>query len=65
MFTDGGVGRWDLENGNYEQLVASIEKLKDIVVDDLYPGHGPSAIGNAPEHLAMGLKAMKMYGRFA
>ena len=64
VFTDGGVGRWDLETGDYDQLLASIEKLTDIMVDDLYPGHGPSAIGNAPEHLAMGLKAMKMYGRF-
>ncbi len=64
VFSDGGVGRWDLDTGDYNQLLASLEKLADIMVDDLYPGHGPSAIGNAPEHLAMGLRALKMYGRF-
>ncbi len=64
VFADGGVGRWDLDTGNYEQLLASIEKLAEIEVNDLYPGHGPSAIGNAPKHLAMSLKALKMYGRF-
>ena len=64
LFADGGVGRWDLETGNYEQLLASIEKLTDIMVDDLHPGHGPSALGNAPEHLAMSFRALKMYGRY-
>lgn len=64
VFADGGVGRWDLETGDYDQLLASVEKLADVMADDLYPGHGPSAIGNAPEHLAMGLKALRMYGRF-
>lgn len=64
VFADGGVGRWDLDTGDYSQLLASIEKLNTVTVDDLHPGHGPSAIGNAPEHLAMSLKALKMYGRF-
>ena len=64
VFADGGVGRWDLETGDYDTLLASIEKLSTIMVDNLYPGHGPSAIGNAKEHLAMGLRALKMYGRF-
>ena len=64
VFADGGVGRWDLPSGDYDRLLASIEKLADIMVDDLYPGHGSSAIGNAPEHLAMSLKAMRMYGRY-
>ena len=64
VFTDGGVGRWDLDTGDYDTLLVSIEKLADLKIDDMYPGHGPSAIGNAPEHLVKGLKAMRMYGRF-
>ena len=64
IFAEGGVGRWDLDTGNFSQLLDSIEKLNDVMVDDLHPGHGPSAIGNAPEHLALSLKALKMYGRF-
>lgn len=64
VFSDGGVGRWDLPTGDYDRLLASLEKLADLNVHDLYPGHGPPALGNAPEHLAMSLRAMKLYGRY-
>ncbi len=64
VFAGGGVDRWDLETGDYAQLLSSIEKLCDMMIDDLYPGHGPPAIGNAPEHLALSLQALKMHGRF-
>jgi len=64
VFADGGVGRWDLHTGSYEQLLASIRTLSDIMVDDLYPGHGPVVEGNAPEHISMSLRALEMYGRF-
>ncbi|MCL4535501.1 MAG: MBL fold metallo-hydrolase [Bacteroidetes bacterium] len=39
-----GVGRWDLEGGDYEQLIRSIQdKLLPLGDDTLvYPGHGPA-----------------------
>jgi glyoxylase-like metal-dependent hydrolase (beta-lactamase superfamily II) len=65
VFAEGGVGRWDLETGDYDMLLASVEKLTQIVVvNDLYPGHGSPATGNAQVHLDMSLRALKMYGRF-
>jgi hydroxyacylglutathione hydrolase len=36
----GGVGRWDLPSGNFEQLVSSVKKLLSLAPQELYPGHG-------------------------
>ena len=36
----GGVGRWDLPSGNFEQLVGSVKKLLSLVPQEIYPGHG-------------------------
>ena len=47
----GGVGRWDLPTGNLSELVASIKRLLDLEVKDLYPGHGPCGKGDARRHL--------------
>jgi len=45
----GGVGRWDLPTGNRRELKNSIRSLLMLQPQDLYPGHGPTAIGNATE----------------
>lgn len=47
----GGVGRWDLPTGNFEDLIGSLRRLGGLEVADLYPGHGPCAKGNALWHL--------------
>jgi len=36
----GGVGRWDLPSGNFEQLVGSVKKLLSLGPKEIYPGHG-------------------------
>jgi glyoxylase-like metal-dependent hydrolase (beta-lactamase superfamily II) len=36
----GGVGRWDLPSGNFEQLVGSVKKLLSLAPKEIYPGHG-------------------------
>ncbi|MEE9223731.1 MAG: MBL fold metallo-hydrolase [Thermoplasmata archaeon] len=59
VFTDGGVGRWDFETGNYQQLLASIEMLKDLKAKNMYPGHGPCAEGDAAEHIESSLKFLR------
>jgi len=43
----GGVGRWDLATGNLQELIASVRSLLALEPADLYPGHGPCAIGDA------------------
>jgi hydroxyacylglutathione hydrolase len=39
----GGVGRWDLESGNHDALVASVNKLISLSPKAIYPGHGESS----------------------
>ncbi|MFO7619624.1 MAG: MBL fold metallo-hydrolase [Thermoplasmata archaeon] len=64
VFADGGVGRWDLETGNYDQLLASLEKIAGLDFENMYPGHGPSVMGVAKEHVAISLKHLRLLGRF-
>lgn len=56
VYTDGGIGRWDLPTGNYDELVASIRRLAAMDVKNLYPGHGPSSEGEGNRHISLALK---------
>ncbi|HUV24334.1 MAG TPA: MBL fold metallo-hydrolase [Methanomassiliicoccales archaeon] len=47
----GGVGRWDLPTGNYDDLIMSLRRLERLKVANLFPGHGPCGKGNALQHL--------------
>lgn len=62
VYTDGGIGRWDLPTGNHPELVISLRRLSELDVVNLYPGHGPHAEGDAGRHLAMGLRNAEMWG---
>jgi len=45
VFADGGFGRTDLEEGDRDQLVRSIDRVLDTVdegLDVMHTGHGPS-----------------------
>lgn len=64
VFADGGVGRWDLDTGNYTQLLASVEKLSEFDIASLFPGHGPSVEGNAAAHLGLSLRHLRLIGRY-
>ncbi len=64
VFSGGSVGRWDLETGNYEQLLASVERLAALDIQSLYPGHESPVEGDASDHLALSLKYIKIMGRF-
>ena len=59
VFTGGNVGRWDLPTGNFKELVGSLEKLRDLEVKDLFPGHGPYAEGDAHDHIRLGLESLR------
>jgi glyoxylase-like metal-dependent hydrolase (beta-lactamase superfamily II) len=47
----GGVGRWDLATGDHGQLVASVRGLSLLDPLDLYPGHGPCALGDGGQQV--------------
>ncbi len=53
VFCDGGVGRWDLPGGDLAELRASLDKLEQWDLRNVYPGHGLYAEGDARRHLRM------------
>ncbi len=62
VFPYGGVGRWDFETGNFDQLLASIKRLDALGARDLYPGHGVPVQDEASEHLAWALATLEGHG---
>jgi glyoxylase-like metal-dependent hydrolase (beta-lactamase superfamily II) len=61
VFAYGSFGRYDLPGGNARELIASIEKLSKLDVENLYPGHEDTVEGNAREHVLKSLKIAKMF----
>lgn len=64
VFADGGVGRWDLDTGDYDMLLASVEKLAGLEIEDMYPGHGPCVEGGAGRHIDLSLRQLRLLGRY-
>lgn len=59
VFADGGFGRFDI-GGDINMLKASIEKLSELEVEYLLPGHGP-AVSNGSEHINMSYRIIKRF----
>jgi hydroxyacylglutathione hydrolase len=55
VFCDGGVGRWDLPGGDLNKLRRSIKHLEDLGLQNMYPGHGSFAEGDARQHLRLSM----------
>jgi len=53
VFSNGGFGRTDLEGGDLTDLVKSLKKLMKLKIKNIYPGHGPSIIGEGNHHLTL------------
>lgn len=53
VFSNGDFGRTDLEGGNLTELVKSLQKLNRLKIKNIYPGHGPSVIGEGNHYLAL------------
>jgi hydroxyacylglutathione hydrolase len=52
----GGVGRWDLPSGNFEQLRGSVQKLLSLAPQEIYPGHGDFCQSGVREIISEALK---------
>lgn len=59
VFADGGFGRFDI-GGDINMLKTSIEKLSELDVEYLLPGHGP-AVSNGSEHINMSYRIIKSF----
>lgn len=61
VFADGGIGRWDLPTGDYSMLRESVERLADIEVISLHPGHGRYILKDGKRHIEMAMRAVRYY----
>lgn len=56
VFQNGSFGRTDLPEGNRDQLIASIDRVLDVVdpsLEELHCGHGPSVTRNPYEDIEL------------
>jgi glyoxylase-like metal-dependent hydrolase (beta-lactamase superfamily II) len=60
FFCNGGVGRWDLPSGNYEELKESIHRLAELEIINLYPGHDVYSEGDGNAHAEMAIRSMEL-----
>lgn len=62
VFANGGVGRTDLPGGDFDALVASVDRLREAVGDDLtalHVGHGPSATDHPVDDIEMAARSVR------
>lgn len=59
IFPDGGFGRTDLEEGDRNLLIKSIEKVVDLEVEKMYCGHQEAALGNVEDQMQKSLEEAK------
>jgi glyoxylase-like metal-dependent hydrolase (beta-lactamase superfamily II) len=63
VFSNGGFGRTDLEEGNRDVLVDSIQRLLETVdesLTEMHTGHGPSVTTNPNQDIELALQAAQM-----
>ena len=61
VFANGGVGRTDLPGGDFDALVASVDRLRAAVGDDLaalHVGHGPSVTDRPVDDVELAARAV-------
>jgi len=63
IFQNGGFGRTDLEEGDRQQLIESIDRVQDRVSESLaemHVGHGPSVTTNPYQDVELAARAARM-----
>ena len=60
-FMVGNVGNYSHPTGSAEALIDSLNKLRDIDFDGLYPGHGPSVRSDGKQYVGKALQIMGVY----
>ena len=61
IFAYGSFGRYDFPGGDVILLKQSIEKLAELDVDNLYPGHESYVEGEGEKHMAMVLESIRYF----
>jgi glyoxylase-like metal-dependent hydrolase (beta-lactamase superfamily II) len=63
VFANGSFGRTDLEEGDRQLLVQSIERVLETVgpdLDEMHTGHGPSVTTDPAQHIDLSAEAARM-----
>ncbi|MCL7474960.1 MAG: MBL fold metallo-hydrolase [Methanosarcinales archaeon] len=63
VFQGGGFGRTDLAGGDQRLLVESLERLAEMDVNVLYPGHGEVTAVDASGQIRLSLQLARTYMR--
>lgn len=56
----GGVGRWDLPAGDFDALVRSIKTINGLILESIYPGHGPCGIKDGKAQIKEALNYLEV-----
>lgn len=56
LFPDGGFGRTDLDEGDRDLLIESIEKLVDLEVEEMYCGHEEAVLEDVESQIKRSLE---------
>lgn len=59
VFTDGAFGRYDFPGGSRAELQRSLERLVQLDVEGLFPGHGEPVEDGGNRHIAAALSLIK------
>ncbi len=59
IFAHGGFGRYDFPGGDFNLLLQSIERLSNLNVGCLYPGHGPIVETDGAGHVFESLRNIR------
>lgn len=59
LFPEGGFGRTDLEEGDRDLLIESIEKVEGLEVEKMFCGHDPATQENVEDQISECLKEAK------
>ncbi len=59
VFAHGGFGRYDFPGGDFDLLLQSIERLSDLNIRCLYPGHGPIVETDGADHVFESLRSIR------
>ena len=60
VFADGFFGRYDLPTGSLRMLVQSLNRLSDLTVETLLPGHGRIVLKDGWRHVREAARAAEM-----
>ncbi len=61
IFPEGGFGRTDLEEGDRDLLIESIQKIVELDVEEFYPGHDGAVSENANDWIEKSLEEAKKH----